>query len=77
MGAKVFFSLEQIPSRYGTGYKAKMKRHETRDAILQCLLRHRDISDLTAEGRVWYNSHVLRGKILVNLRSALRGRRMM
>ena len=32
MGAKVFFSLERIPSRYGTGYKAKMKRRETRTA---------------------------------------------
>jgi hypothetical protein len=32
MGAKVFFSLERIPARYGTGYKAKMKRRETRTA---------------------------------------------
>ena len=32
MGAKVFFRLESIPSRYGTGYKAKMKRRETRTA---------------------------------------------
>ena len=32
MGSKVFFSLEQIPARYGTGYKAKMKRRETRTA---------------------------------------------
>ena len=30
MGAKVFFSLESIPPRYGKGYKAKMKRPETR-----------------------------------------------
>ena len=32
MGAKVFFSLERVPSHYGTGYKAKMKRRETRTA---------------------------------------------
>ena len=32
MGSKVFFGLEQIPSRYGTGYKAKMKRREMRRA---------------------------------------------
>ena len=32
MGAKVFFSLERIPARYGAGYKAKMKRRETRTA---------------------------------------------
>ena len=32
MGTKVFFNLERIPSRYGTGYKAKMKRRETRTA---------------------------------------------
>jgi hypothetical protein len=28
----VFFSLERIPARYGAGYKAKMKRRETRTA---------------------------------------------
>ena len=32
MGAKVFFSLAHIPPRYGTGYKAKMKRREPRTA---------------------------------------------
>ena len=47
MGAKVFFSLERIPSRYGRGEKAKMKRREPRIAtrmlaiqkILGCLQR--------------------------------------
>jgi hypothetical protein len=28
----VFFSLAHIPPRYGTGYKAKMKRREPRTA---------------------------------------------
>ena len=32
MGSKVFFSLESIPSRYGSGYKAKMKLRDTRTA---------------------------------------------